>query len=217
MIMSMIIKIEDLKDIILIIKENSENIIQEITQEDIDLYVFIQEQFNKQKSGAPGKNFKKIFPLFYGTRINQILTYFDKLFDKNLYNTLHKIENFDELEIIYEELLDFFHADSRKYQYSYISKLIHTINPDFPIYDSYVKVALGLKESPDTEQRRKEFWNIIYKKINNIYQIIIEKELLKEVIEDFSIKREITNMNNIKILDFLFWGAGALMEKNRAR
>ena len=209
----MIIKNDDLKDIILMMKRNSANIIEEIPQEEIDLYIFIQRQFNKQKSGAPGKKFKKLFLLFYGVRISQIRTYFDKLFDSNLYNKLHKIENFDELEIIYEELLDFFHADSSKYQYSYISKLVHTINPDFPIYDSYVEVALGLKESPDTEQRRKEFWSIIYVKIYNIYQLIIEKELLKEVIEDFSIKREIIAMNNIKILDFLFWGAGALIKK----
>ncbi|GAH32342.1 unnamed protein product, partial [marine sediment metagenome] len=64
----MIIKIEDLKDIILMIKRNSANIIEEITQEEIDLYVFIQEQFNRQKNGAPGKKFKKLFPLFYGAR-----------------------------------------------------------------------------------------------------------------------------------------------------
>ena len=214
--MSMIIKIEDLKDIIVMIKRNSAKIIQEITQEEIDLYVFIQEQFTKQKSGVCGKYFKKLFLIFYGTRISQIPTYFDKLFDNNLYNSLHSVKNFDELENIYEELLDSFYSDSDKYQYSYISKLVHTINPDFPIYDSNVIVALGLKESPDTEQRRKEFWSIIYKKIYNIYQIIVEKELLKEVIENFSIKREITSMNNIKILDFLFWGAGALIKKNRA-
>jgi len=213
----MIIKNDDLKDIILMIKRNSANIIEEITQEDIDLYVFIQTQFNKQKSGAAGKWFIKLFPLFYGQRINQIAIYFDKLFNKNLYKTLHKIENFDELEILYEELLDSFHSDSGKYQYSYISKLIHTINPDFPIYDSFVKVALGLKESSDTEQKRKEFWNLIYKKINNIYQVIIEEDLLKEVIEDFSIKRDITHMNNIKILDFLFWGTGAFKIKNKKK
>ena len=213
--MSMIIKIEDLKDIIVMIKRNSAKIIQEITQEEIDLYVFIQEQFTKQKSGVCGKYFKKLFLIFYGTRISQIPTYFDKLFDNNLYNSLQRVKNFDELENIYEELLDSFYSDSDKYQYSYISKLVHTINPNFPIYDSNVIVALGLKESPDTEQRRKEFWSIIYKKIYNIYQIIVEKELLKEVIENFSIKREITSMNNIKILDFLFWGAGALIKKNR--
>jgi len=212
--MSMIIKIEDIKDIIVMIKRNSANIIEEITQEGIDLYLFIQEQFTKQKSGVYGNYFKKLFLMFYGTRISQIPTYFDKLFDNNLYNSLHKIENFDELEIIYEELLDSFYSDSDKYQYSYISKLVHTINPDFPIYDSNVIIALGLKESPDTEQRRKEFWSITYKKIYNIYQIIIEEELLKEVIENFSLKREITSMNNIKILDFLFWGAGALIKKN---
>jgi len=209
----MVIKSDDLKYIILMIKRNSVNIIEEITQEDIDLYAFIQKQFNKQKSGAPGKKFKKLFPLYYGTRINQIPTYFDKLFDNILYNTLHKIEKFDELKIIFEELLDYFHTDSGKYQYSYISKLIHTVNPDFPIYDSYVMNALELDESYDTGRRRKEFWNLIYKKINNIYQVIIEEELLKEVIEDFSLKREITAMNNIKILDFLFWGAGALINK----
>jgi hypothetical protein len=213
----MIIKIEDLKDIILVIKSNSANIIEEITQEEIDLYVFIQEQFNKQKNGEPGKNFKKLFLLFYGTRINQIPTYFDKLFDNNLYNTLHKIENFDELKIVFEELLDYSNSDSGKYQYSYISKLIHTINPDFPIYDSFVMNALELEESYDTGRRRKEFWNLIYKKINNIYQVIIEEELLKEVIEDFSIKRDITHMNNIKILDFLFWGTGAFKIKNKKK
>ena len=213
--MSMIIKIEDLKDIIVMIKRNSANIIQEITQEEIDLYVFIQEQFTKQKSGVCGKYFKKLFLIFYGTRISQIPTYFDKLFDNNLHNSLHRIENFDELETIYEELLDSFYSDSGKYQYSYISKLVHTINPDFPIYDSNVIVALGLKESSDTEQKRKEFWNYIYKKINNIYQVIIEEELLKDVTEDFSIKREITNMSNIKILDFLFWGTGAFIKKKR--
>ena len=77
----MIIKIDDLKNIISMIKRNSANIIEEIPQEEIDLYVFIQRQFNKQKSGAPGKKFKKLFLLFYGTRISQIRTYFDKLFD----------------------------------------------------------------------------------------------------------------------------------------
>ena len=60
----MIIKNDDLKDIILMMKRNSANIIEEIPQEEIDLYIFIQRQFNKQKSVDQGKNLKNYFYYF---------------------------------------------------------------------------------------------------------------------------------------------------------
>jgi len=96
--------------------------------------------------------------MFYGARIRQIKTYFEKFTDKTLSSATSKAADFNELKPILEGLLDGFHVDTKKYQYSYTSKLIHTINPKFPIYDSYVKAFLNLKEPSDTKIRREKFW-----------------------------------------------------------
>ncbi|MBD3211211.1 MAG: hypothetical protein GF311_01290 [Candidatus Lokiarchaeota archaeon] len=205
----------DIDKIRLKMKENSEEIIENIPQIEIDLYNFIQNQFQKLNKNPIHKKFKKVFKVFYGQGINFIQNYFDTLFDSRLNKRIRKIDNIIDLKSIFEEILDSFYGDSGKNQYSYTSKLIHTINTNFPIYDSNVKEVFGFKSYYDCQLRRKEFFDNVYKKIYKTYSQIIEKNLIKEIVEKFSKERDVSKLNSIKKIDFLFWGMGKFIKKNK--
>lgn len=113
------------------------------------------------------------------------------------------IREIKELKPIFEELLDLFLEETSKNQYSFISILIHTIDPRFPIYDQYVRKALEINEPEPQEVRRNAFWQETYVKIFESYQMILKNGLLDDIIEDFSKKRDIDGLYEIKKLDFI--------------
>ncbi|MBA7529850.1 hypothetical protein ES705_22049 [subsurface metagenome] len=87
--------------------------------------------------------------------------------------------------------------------------MIHTINNKYPIYDSYVINALELKPPYQSDEiKRREHYINNFHKIAEIYTYIIENKSLRDIINEFSSQRDISYLNDIKILDFLFWSAG---------
>lgn len=202
-----------IEEIIEKIKNNSTLIIERITQEDIDVYNFIQKQF--QNSNGDIKNnslFKFAFKKYY-FRYNERLfnpdffqLYFSKFSDKKLQERI-KTEN--NINVLIEKLLNALKPFREKLEFSYTTKMIHTINNKYPIYDSYVRNALGLKPPYQSdEKKRKEHYLNNFHKITEIYTYIIRNKSLRDVVNEFSIHRDISNLNDIKILDFIFWSTG---------
>lgn len=200
-------------EIIASIKTNSERIVEQITQEDIDIYCIIQEQFKNSRGNIVANTiFKYLFKNYYFRRnlyyySNEFFkNYFSKFSEQTLQERIIKSENINE---IIKEILEALYKKNDKLNFSYTTKMIHTINPEYPIYDSNVVNALKLKSyyKKDKEKRIDQYLKN-YNEIHNIYNQIILKGDLNEIIDEFSKTRDISKLNNIKILDYIFWSVG---------
>lgn len=214
---------EKAREIVSLVNENFKEILKVLKQEDIDFYCFIQFQFDKSKGYIKDKLlFQNLYTLYYNLRgflgKKFFESYFSKFSEKDIQEQIKRMKNIDDLRVTLDELLNDTKNITEKYQYSFISKMIHTMNPKFPIYDKYIRIALKLKDpSLEREEKRLDIFWKTYKEIWDIYMYILENECLDDIIEKLSIKRDISELvktlNWIKILDFLFWSLGKIIEK----
>lgn len=188
-------------------------IIDKISQEDIEVYNFIQEQYEKTKGNVTNNYlfqfaFRKYYfgpnERFYKKKFFN--SYFSIFSDKRIQK---RVANGIEVPNVIEEIMDKLFPYNQKLEISYTTKLIHTINSEYPIYDSNVIKALKLKltYNSDLNFRKKQYLGR-YQEILKMFKYLLQKELLNDLIDKISEERDVSKLNEIKILDFLFWSAG---------
>lgn len=196
-----------------VISKYKEVIIANIADVSLQLYEFINKEF---QAGDVTSNrlFQSKYCSFY--RLNgagltkEFKSYYFKLLQEK-----RNIKVFSR-EAIKNILLEFYKFKSAKghncIYFSFTTKLIHTIDNEFPIYDSNIKKVFGFK-GPYPYHSSSEKINIYLKQhgiINSTYKKIIEESLLEEVFNIFSKKFPDYYFSEVKILDFIFWTAGKL-------
>ena len=196
-----------------LINSNKEIVVANIGNDSVDVYDYIQKQFNNGDV-ASNTAFQKAYNSFY--RLNSAgLTkifksnYFRLLQEKRSMNVFNRVKIKDILLELYK------YKNTRGLNcihFSFTTKLIHTIDNGFPIYDSNIKKVFGLK-GPYNYYDTIERINIYlkqHKTIDSIYSQIIEENLLENTIQLFELKFSNYSLSKIKILDFIFWTAGKL-------
>lgn len=114
--------------------------------------------------------------------------------------------------ISFEEVANkLYHVDN-KHEFSFISKMLHTINPTRPIFDSQVNKALNLKRptySPNLEKRIK--WDTeILNKISLTYGELLRDKDIQDLLTDIDKVVPRQTMTPEKKLDFILWALGGL-------
>jgi len=197
------------QEIIKNIINNQSKILSNINDESISVYIFLK---NEYKKGGIKENtlFQFVFRSFYrldnaglGDEIKN--KYFKLLSNKNV-----------NLEMILCELYEIpTKRNLKTIQFSFATKLLHTIDNHLPIYDAEASRILGVRVSGKTKDEKIKSCIGTYEKMKSIYlEIIDDKEILKLIKkfkERFKLKdNEITNE---KILDFIIWSLGKLNNK----
>lgn len=103
-------------------------------------------------------------------------------------------------------------------QFSFVTKLAHTINISYPIYDEEVARAFSFtKPSSGTFETRLEKLLTFYAMLRLAYSDILAECLLSETIQAFRAKfsEQTETMHDVKVLDFFFWSAGKLIRTNQ--
>lgn len=205
---------KEIEKIMNLIEKNQDKIIEQISQEDIDIYCFIQEEYKRLGSDLENNLiFRYIFKKYY---LSSSARFFKDNSYKTFFSTFSKlnINNEDNINGIIEKTLLSLLPMRRNLEYSYTSKMIHTINSKYPIYDSFVKLALRMKDITGKNNDTK-IKKIIenYTQISDLYDDIIKHNYLEKIINKFKKMRDISKLNIVKILDFLFWSAGKLIDK----
>jgi hypothetical protein len=195
------------------ISNYKEVIIANIANKSLKMYDFIKKEFLAGDITS-NDSFQSKYSSFY--RLNGAgLT---KEFKSNYFKLLQEKRNIKVFskEEIKDILLDLYKFKSAKgyhcIHFSFTTKLIHTIENNFPIYDSKIKKFFGFK-GPHPYHNNNEKIDIYLKQhgiIHSVYNKIIEESLLKETFNIFSQKFSNYYLNKIKILDFMFWTAGKL-------
>jgi hypothetical protein len=208
---------EKLKNIINSTIHESEVIIERIPQQYIDIYCIIQERYEALREKiAKDSLFKFLFRSYYMTRIN--FKQSEKFFKLLANFQLDDSDDFDRKvhEVLSRLQMRTYRATGiQMIEYSYGSKLLHTINNTYPIYDSRVHSALSLPsiyaQSVNGEKKIKRFLSI-YHTINEYYENIIENNLLDVVITQLEASKDTSKLNYktnpVKLLDFIFWAKG---------
>ena len=181
---------------------NKEIIFLEIKSriKDIERYFFIKNEY-KKKDILNNLKFQKIYKQFYG--MNRFFTqeFFEEYFTmlSNKETNLRKI------------LKNLYRIPRKKgdntIQFSFATKLLHTVNNELPIYDLWIGKAFGLKIIGENKEDKINSCLLIYDKLKKYYKKLLSNEKTKKIISDF---RESFNCNkkkisDIKILDFIIW------------
>jgi hypothetical protein len=167
-------------------------------------YTWIMEFIEKAKLNnidiTIEKEFRKKFNGFYRIR-QKPEKFYNKyyiLLNSNLKATSEFIEVLEQLYTVEERL-----------ESSFSSKLLHTINPNLPIWDSIVMKRLNLKTtfySKDIEIKKE---NIVaqYQKLSTFFNDFILTKEGKELINLFDEKIVIQDydLTPLKKIDFIIW------------
>lgn len=114
------------------------------------------------------RDFQKSFNHFY--RIRQRSNEFYELY----YNYLE--ENKENSKLTFEEVLKYFHEKLGRFEPSFASKILATIQPDMPIWDSFIISNLGFKAPSTTTKNRFNETVFLYEKICYFYKLIKNSE-----------------------------------------
>ena len=169
-------------------------------KEGIDLYNKIME-----KVEPLNENFQKKFSRFYRVRRNQD-------WKKAFFQILHESSKKRKFKDILEELW----RKTDQMEASFASKMLHTLNPQMPIWDSIVVVhQLGIKvpvkknKATDNDEKDRMGKIIaIYEQLCKGYDSFINTNHGKELIQKFDKQNPKTNIENIKKIDFILWASG---------
>lgn len=108
-----------------------------------------------------------------------------------------------------------FHVDGR-HEFSFITKMLHTIDPHRPIYDSQVDAALGIHRTYQSNFEKKLRQDeTILNRLSTLYQ---ELAVLPDMAEPLTAIDRILpaqRMSVEKKLDFILWALGGLLPETQ--
>ena len=148
------------------------------------------------------ENFQKKFSYFYKVRRNQT-------WKKEFFQTFYKFHKSSK-EPQFEDILNDLRDKTKRMEASFASKMLHTLNPKMPIWDSIVVIhQLGIKvpvkKNNATDKDEKKRMNkiiAIYEQLRNGYDSFINTDQGKIIITEFDKHNPETKIENIKKGDY---------------
>ncbi|MBB2482484.1 hypothetical protein H5P36_20135 [Bacillus sp. APMAM] len=192
------------------INENAKSIISNLEEESVSVYFFLYQEFLK---GDVTLNpiFQFVYRSFYrldnaGLTPEFKTTYFE------LMQQYRNEPSIDPVEIVNKLYSYKRRKGDHSIQFSFTTKLINTIDPKYPIYDSEVARVFQfstyhLKDIDKKIARYLQQQDIII----HTYSRIIKEKLLEKPIAQFDTRFNNYELPLTKKLDFIFWSYGKLL------
>lgn len=202
------------------VNDNSTKIIKLIPQRGVNNYLTIGEHFLKGNV-SKNKEFQDVFKSFYGLNIAHLT----KQFNDNYFTKFDKYRG----EIITEETINLFleewynipnSSERNTVQFSFLSKLLHTIDNDKIVYDKWVRILFELKDVSSIKglsfQEKVGIYYGQYQQLQNAYKVLIDSRDLNSIVVKFEkYFPQAIGISNVKKLDFIFWRAGKLWNTSK--
>lgn len=199
------------KKIIKDIESKRKLIIKNLKYESIETYIFLQSELKKDKELTKNYLFQFIFRSFYkldnagltdGFK-EQFFVYFQKYRScPDKFDLKSAIVEFSKLKTI---------QGKESIQFSFFTKMYHSINVKKPIYDKEVAKVFGFpRYYVSNVEKRIERLLYQYQIIEGTYERIAKEQELENIITDFDNKFK-SNMPLTMKYDFIFWQAGKLL------
>lgn len=182
-------------------------ILLKLTQEDVDVYVFLRSVRNDQK-------LIHVFQFIFRSYFRLDSVGLNSEFKKKFFVLMAERES--DLKSTLTELAC---IGRQKIQFSFATKLLHMQNSGLPIYDSQVAVVTGLRVMGKTPKERIESCNFIYETLKIHYQNLCANGKVRGIIDDFRTKFKVTQeeVSDTKVIDFLLWALGGKLSWDRTK
>lgn len=161
----------------------------------LDKYANIMKSFREVDVAKNGE-FQKLFNGFYRVRR-------DVQWQKIYYAIMEK----GKTEVLsFEQILRNIYDKTGRVEASFVSKLVHTLNADMPIWDKFVLQNLGLKMPICSGEQKLQNAIRIYQEIVLWYKKAWSINKINEKIREFDdIFTEYKWFSKTKKIDFLLW------------
>lgn len=138
--------------------------------------------------------FKRSYNHFYRVRRNEDFQkkYFQLMFENNR-------------DCQFEYLLEEVYKQTNRLEASFTSKMLHTINPKMPIWDTEVLKKTKVIAPKYWSANRKETTVSCYKHIQNWYAETLISPEGKSMLAIFDLKCGFTDITDVKKIDFMLW------------
>jgi len=194
----------------LIVKEifkKQDKILSNITQESVDVYLFLKKEYKK---GNIKNNtlFQFVFRSYYrldnaGLSDKLKVRYFELM-----------AEGKNNLEDIILELYEFKNSKKQKtIQFSFATKLLHTLDNSKPIFDAEVSRVFHKSRQGENKNEKIKSCLDIYKFLESMYSDLLKDEKIKKIILKFRAEFNVKDKNEVsdtKVLDFIIWSLGKI-------
>ena len=115
------------------------------------------------------------------------------------------MENHKDKDVSFEDTFLYFYQEFGRIEASFSSKLVATINPNMPIWDSVVLGHLQLKKPKYTSHDRIKETIAVYDTICDWYQKYLLSPDGMDMIEEFDRTYPYTDISPVKKIDFILW------------
>ena len=199
--------------------QNKISIINNLDLESIEVYKFLVDRFKETEDISKDEVYKFLYRSFYRIDNAGLTKEFKNEYFKILQEYRTVSEYSDETIISIANRLDKFltKKNVKSFQFSFISKMLNTIDVNSPIWDSEVRLVFNFKTIKSTLPldtkikmaiEQLEYMKGEYKKIGS-------SNLLNEIIQELDEKYGTVNISFNKKLDFILWSCGKIMNKSK--
>lgn len=118
--------------------------------------------------------------------------------------------------VTFDDVISHIYKETNRYEASFSSKLLATINPDMPVWDSLVLEQLSLTASLYSKKGRLPKTIFLYKEIVSWYANFLETQNADDIICIFDELYPDSNLTSVKKIDFVLWGLGKEAKNKQA-
>lgn len=186
------------------LQQNTSQLLASISIRMVNKYRWIQDRFHQTDVAHDGE-FQKRYAGFYRMRFvspEYRQAYFQLL------------ECCKQQEISFEELARQLYSIDNRHEFSFLTKMLHTLDTNRPIYDSQVDAALGIHRRVISNfELRLQQDRIILQAMTKTQQSLLQDPRVQSVLSAFTQTFIADDLSRAKKLDFLLWALGGLKNK----
>lgn len=200
-------------EIINIINDNRQAIVENISNESIDVYNFLKTEYDKSNVKT-NYLFQFVFRSYYRLDNAGLTTQFKTEYF-NILQQYREVEKFDFSAILTRLYNIQNHQGQNTFQFSFVTKMQNTIRNDRPIYDSEVARVFSFrqpKQGLNFDEKLTFLLNQL-ELIQQTYSTLIVNNEIQNTIALFDNKFKKNKLDQIKKLDFIFWSAGKVIKR----
>ncbi len=201
-------KFTDDQKIVSEITENKDRILSNLKQKDVDTYCYIRKTFENNHI-LNNSEFQFKFKKFYimnsaGLSDEWKNRFFELLLAKR-----------DDLKYTLFELYKIPRRDGKySVQFSFATKLLHTVNNENPIYDKMIGEVADKKVEGSNSNEKIDSCIKIFNFLNGLYSGLINDGKVERVISEFRLRFNVSHkdISDAKVLDFMMWSLGKIKQ-----
>lgn len=193
------------------IHANSNIIVDNIPMESPYVYLYLKEQFQNSDVSC-----NMVFQFFYRSFYRLDNAGLTADFKSDYFRIMERHRNYDTFDV--KEILDRLYQiknlkGQSTIQFSFVTKMMNTINDNAPIYDNEVRKVFGLNRPSYSMSKEKRIDEYLHQlaHISHAYSTILNQFHDNSALKRFDQRFQNVQIGQVKKLDFIMWSAGKML------